>query len=306
MARERPIEHRAVFDAEVPFTNGGGLQATGFRLDIPGDDVSDEALGELFLRHLGLLMAGSVTIGNKRIVQERHRGGRGTEATRSAEPERRLVELSHPIADGMVTYPGLPAPEMDEFLTREASRAHYAPGTEFSIGRITMVGNTGTYLDSPFHRYSEGADLADLPLERLADLEGVLVRVAGSQERAIGRSTLAPYEVRGRAVLLHTGWDRHWGTPRYGSGEHPFLAAHAAAWLVEQGTALVGIDSLNIDDTADKRRPAHTTLLEAGIPVVEHMRGLEQLPPLGFRFHAAPPLVSQFGTWPVRAFAIVG
>lgn len=206
----------------------------------------------------------------------------------------------------MVTYPGLPAPEMSEFLSRADSRSRYAPGTEFSIGRVTMVGNTGTYLDSPFHRFDSGTDLAGLPLEQLADLEGVLVRVEGAAERAIGRAALAGLEVRGRAVLLHTGWASEWGTARYGSGEHPFLAADGAEWLVEHEAALVGIDSLNIDDTVDGRRPAHTTLLAAGIPIVEHLRGLELLPEKGFRFHAAPPRVREFGTWPVRAYAIVG
>ncbi len=303
MAAGRPGERRAIFDAAVSFTNGGNLRAEGFRLDIPGSDISDAELGELFLRHLGLLMAGEVTIRNKRIVDEAHRGSRGT-PTADRPDARRLVELSHAIEQGMTTYPGLPGPAIDEFLTREASRRNYAPGTEFSIGRIAMVGNTGTYLDSPFHRFPEGADLAGVPIERLADLEGVVVRLAGSSRRAIERAALVHYQATGRAVLLHTGWARHWRSEQYGEG-HPFLSADAAAWLVEQGAALVGIDSLNLDDTDDAGRPAHTTLLRAGIPVVEHLCGLEQLPVTGFRFHAVPAPVAGMSSWPVRAYAII-
>jgi kynurenine formamidase len=204
----------------------------------------------------------------------------------------------------MVTYPGLPGPEIGQHLTRRASRDHYAPGTEFAIGRISMVSNTGTYLDSPFHRYADGTDLAGLPLSRFADLDGVVVRTLGAHGRAIGRELLLPYDVTGRAVLLHTGWDRHWGTEQYGSG-HPYLTAAAAEWLADRKPALVGIDSLNIDDTEDGTRPAHTVLLAAGIAVVEHLRGLEQLPPRGFRFHAAPPAVEGMGTFPVRALAVL-
>jgi kynurenine formamidase len=205
----------------------------------------------------------------------------------------------------MITYPGLPGPAVGEFLAREQSKIRYAPGTEFSIGRITMVGNTGTYLDSPFHRFATGVDLAGLDLQSLADLEGVVVRVTGSAQRGVDRPALQAQTVAGRAVLIHTGWDRHWRTDQYASG-HPFLTADGAAWLAEQGAALVGIDSLNIDDTDDLRRPAHTALLAAGIPVVEHLCRLELLPPAGFRFHAAPPRVAAMSTWPVRAYAVIG
>lgn len=217
---------------------------------------------------------------------------------------RRLVELSHDIRHGMVTYPGLPGPEVTEFLTREASQARYARGTEFSIARISMVANTGTYLDAPFHRFADGADLAAVPLASVCDLDGVVVGIRGPG-RAVDRAALLPFEVRGRAVLVYTGWDRHWGTERYGI-DAPFLARDAAAWLAEKGAALVGIDSVNIDDIGDGTRPAHTVLLGAGIPIVEHLRGLDQLPARGFRFHAAPPLVHGIGTFPVRAYAVVG
>jgi kynurenine formamidase len=166
-----------------------------------------------------------------------------------------------------------------------------------------MVANTGTYLDSPFHRFAGATDVAGLPLQRVADLDGVVVRI-GAGRRAIDRDALAPYDVRGRAVLVHTGWDRYWATERYGTG-NPFLTAAAADWLVEQQAGLVGIDSVNIDDTSGPARPVHTALLAAGIPIVEHLCGLDQLPPSGFRFHAAPPQVVGIGTFPVRAYAVV-
>jgi arylformamidase len=213
----------------------------------------------------------------------------------------RLVDLSHPIHAGMVTYPGLPAPEIASHLTREDSRRVYAPGTEFDISRITMVGNTGTYLDSPFHRYADGTDLAGLPLESLVDLPALVVTVA---DRAIDVAHLAELDVAGRAVLLHTGWDRHWRTEAYGTGA-PYLTAGGARWLAERGAALVGIDSVNIDSTEGGERPAHSTLLAAGIPVVEHLTGLDALPAAGARFTAVPPRVVGFGTFPVRAYAAV-
>jgi arylformamidase len=216
---------------------------------------------------------------------------------------RRLIELSHQIHHGMITYPGLPGPELSDYLPREASPARYGPGTEFHIGRISMVANTGTYLDSPFHRFAGATDVAGLPLQRVADLDGVVVRI-GVGRREIDRDAFASYEVGGRAVLVHTGWDRYWATERYGTG-NPFLTAAAADWLVEQQAGLVGIDSVNIDDTSGPARPVHTALLAAGIPIVEHLCGLDQLPPSGFRFHAAPPQVVGIGTFPVRAYAVL-
>ncbi len=296
---------RVQFDAEVSFTNGGGLQAQGFRLDIPDRDISDEALAELFVQHLGLLMVDRVRISEKVVLREHHKGSRGTSEPGRQGTSRRVVELSHVVRHGMITYPGLPGPEISEHMTREASRSHYASGTEFHIGRISMVANTGTYVDTPFHRFADGADLARLPLARLADLDGIVVRMLGSGKRSVDRAEVAPHRVKGKAVLIHTGWDRHWGTERYGR-DHPYLTGEAAEWLAEEGAALVGIDSLNIDDTDDLARPAHTSLLAAGIPVVEHLRGLVQLPPQGFRFHAAPVSVEGMGTFPVRAYAIVG
>lgn len=215
-----------------------------------------------------------------------------------------FVDLSHTIAAGMLTYPGLPAPEISEHLGREESRSRYAPGTEFQIGRIAMVGNTGTYLDSPFHRYAGAADLSDLPLDRIADLPGIVVRARG--RTAIGPGVFDGIEIRGKAVLIHTGWDRHWGTPAYlDSGAHPHVTGEAAARLAEGEPALVGIDSLNIDRIEGGERPAHSALLARGIPIVEHLTGLGALPDSGFRFFAVPPRVQRFGTFPVRAFALL-
>ncbi len=216
---------------------------------------------------------------------------------------RRLVDLSHAISDGMVTVPGLPPPVIEEHLTRAASRERYTGGTEFSIGRITMVANTGTYLDTPFHRFADGHDLAGLQLERVVDLDGILVdaTVAG---RTIDETWFGD-DVRGKAVLVRCGWDSHWGSEAYGNGSHPFLTRAAAKRLVERGAALVGIDSQNVDDTGDGTRPVHSVLLEAGIPIVEHLTQLDQLPARGFRFSAVPPRVVGMGTWPVRAYAVI-
>jgi arylformamidase len=218
-----------------------------------------------------------------------------------ADP-RRLVDLSHAIENGMITYKGLPGPVVSDHMSREQSRANYAEGTEFQIGKITMVANTGTYLDTPFHRFPEGNDLAGLDLASVADLPGLLFHADRARGRAITRELFGRADLRGKAVLVHTGWDSHWRTEQYSNG-HPFLTEDAAGWLRESGAVLVGIDSFNIDDTADKRRPVHTILLGAGIPIVEHMRGLEQLPANGFRFSAVPAKVQGMGTWPVRAFA---
>jgi kynurenine formamidase len=306
-------EWRACFDAEVTFANGGGLRADGFRLDLPGEDptaITDDELAALFVRHLGLLMVDQVTISNRMLLREAHKGSRGVGGSPGGGSRgvgggaTTLVELSHVITAGMTTYPGLPGPEIGDHLSREASRDVYAPGTEFQIGRISMVANTGTYLDTPSHRYADGADLAGQPLASMVDLDGLVVRVPDGVT-AIDRLLLTPYEVAGRAVLIHTGWDRHWGTDAYGAGGHPHVTEDGAEWLVSQGAALVGIDSVNIDATAGKARPAHSTLLAAGIPIVEHLCGMEALPPHGFRFHAAPPRVAGMGTFTVRAYAVI-
>lgn len=210
------------------------------------------------------------------------------------------LELSHTIEHGLETYRGLPVPSICDFWSRESTRGKYAPGVEFHIGKIEMVGNTGTYIDAPFHRYADGADVAGLPLERLADLAGCVVRAR--DRRSIDRDVLDGRELAGRAVLFDTGWSRHWRTDAYFTG-HPFLTAAAARRLVEARVGLVGIDSLNIDDTADSERPVHSILLAAGIPIVEHLTGLAALPDGEFRFFATPAKVRGLGSFPVRAFA---
>ena len=213
-----------------------------------------------------------------------------------------LIDLSHRIEHGMTTYKGLPGPHICDYWTREASAANYDDGSSFQIGRIDMIANTGTYLDSPFHRFADGADLAGLPLERLAALPGLVVR---AEEPAVDAAAFEGLDVGGKAVLVHTDWDRHWRSEAYFTG-HPFLTEAAARLLAEHGAALVGIDSHNIDDTATRRRPVHTILLGAGIPICEHMTNLGVLPDTGFAFTAAPPRVAGMGTFPVRAFARIG
>jgi arylformamidase len=216
---------------------------------------------------------------------------------------RRLVDVSHPIEPEMITYAGLPGPVVTEFLTRDASRGKYAEGTTFSIGRVDMVANTGTYVDAPFHRFEEGRDVAGLPLEKLADLDGIVVDATG-EGRAVDADRFRGAELAGKAVLVRTGWSRHWRTPAYFEG-HPYLTRAAAERLAASRPALVGIDSLNIDDTRDGERPAHTLLLEAEIPIVEHLTGLDLLPSTGFRFHCVPAPFQGLGSFPVRAYAIL-
>jgi len=299
------MDRRVAFDFDIVFTNGGGLQGQDFRLDVPAEDVTDAWIGDALVRDLRLLMVGDVRIRNRRVLEEPHK--RGLDAAPSGDAtsaQRRLVDLSHPIVGGMTTYPGLPVPEIRPHLTREASTAHYAPGVTFAIDVITLCGNTGTYVDSPFHRLADGQDLGQLPLERLVDVPAVRVDVTGSASRAVDARALIPYELAGRAVLVHTGHDRHWGTEAYGR-DNPFLTAAAVNLLVEAGAAIVGIDSLNIDDPADLTRPAHSGLLGAGIPVCEHLTNLAAVPVEGARFSAIPAPVREFGTFPVRAIASI-
>lgn len=214
-----------------------------------------------------------------------------------------IIDLSHTVEHGMLTYRGLPAPIICDLLSREASKSHYAEGTAFHIGKIKMVANTGTYVDSPFHRYADGKDLSQLPLESLANLPGIVLH-AEVEQRAIGPELFRDVDVRNKAVLIHTGWSGYWGTDQYFEG-HPFLTEAAAKLLQEQGAALVGIDSLNIDDNCGGTRPAHSILLGAEIPICEHLCDLERLPDTGFRFHAVPVKVKALGTFPVRAYAVL-
>lgn len=215
----------------------------------------------------------------------------------------RLIDLSHEIEHGMVTYGGMPGPSISDWLSREASTARYAPGTTFQIGKIDLLANTGTYIDAPFHRYEHAPDIAGYALEAVADLPALVVRASGRSGRAIDVSDFAGVDVQGKAVLVHTGWDAHWRTDTYSAGGHPFLTKRVAEHLVKAGAALVGIDSLNIDDHKDGTRPVHTTLLGAGVAIVEHLTNLGALPDRGFTFFAVPPKVKGMGSFPVRAFA---
>lgn len=218
---------------------------------------------------------------------------------------KRLIDVSHTVEHGMITYKGLPAPIICDWMSREQARERYAPGNDFQIGKIEMVGNTGTYVDSPFHRYEHGKDLSELPLESVADLDCLVVRVDVSRGVAIDEVPLSASEVGGRAVLFQTGWDQHWRTDAYFEA-HPHLTERAADWLAKAGAALVGIDSMNIDSISTGERPVHSILLGRDIPIVEHMRGLHAVPTSGSRFFAVPVKVAGFGTFPVRAFVIDG
>ncbi|QIG39207.1 cyclase family protein [Microbacterium sp. 4R-513] len=299
-------DYRAHFDFQISFANGGELAGTGFRLDLPSADLDEAAIGRLLVQHLGLALVDRVELRGLRIVEEPHRGSRGVASGTVTDAATRVVDLSHRIRAGLVTYPGLPAPTITPHLTREDSRARYAPGTEFAMDVIHMIGNTGTYLDSPFHRYADGADLAGLDLSTLVGLRAEVFHLEDAwtpEHRGIRAETLLDRDVRGAAVLLHTGWDRWFGRPEYGKGS-PFLTEEGTRHLIDAGAVLVGIDALNIDDTeSGGERPAHSLLLDAGIHVVEHLTNLGSLPPSGARFTAAPPAVEGFGTFPVRAFA---
>jgi arylformamidase len=298
-------QYRASFDAAVSFSNGGDLSGHGFRVDLPAPGTGEAEIAALFAASLGLLMTDSVQLSNVAVFAEPHKGTRGGPSDHRPGPAAvagRLVELSHVIRAGLITYPGLPAPVITPHLTRQASRQHYAPGTEFAIDQLTLIGNTGTYLDAPYHRYADGADLSAISLEQTVDLPAAVVRVTGSAQHGIGAGALAALDFRGAAVLLHTGDDARFGTPAYAQDRH-WLTRAGAAWLADRGAALVGIDALNIDDAGDGERPAHTLLLAAGIPVVEHLTGLGQLPATGARFTAVPLRFEGTGTIPVRAFA---
>lgn len=288
-------DRRVVFDFAITFANGGGVQGQDFRLDIDGYSITDGELADYIVDDLRLLMVSKVDILNKRYVTEPHK------RTEPPDPPDApmLVDLSHPIHDGMITYPGLPGPTIGTHLSRAESRSHYGDGTEFHIGAIDMVANTGTYIDTPFHRYPDGHDVASLLLERVVGIPGVVV---DADQQVIGPDTFTNTETWGRAVLVRTGWDSNFGQSDY-VGDHPYLTEAAAQRLIEGGAALVGIDSANIDDTRDLQRPVHSLLLANQIPIVEHLTRLDQLPATPFEFYAIPPPVIGIGTFPVRAVA---
>ncbi|MEM7334216.1 MAG: cyclase family protein [Chloroflexota bacterium] len=293
------MEKRVQFDFEIEFTNGGGIQGQDFRLDVAGDDIADAVLADYIVEDLRLLMVGEVRILNKIIITEPHK-----RKPIDVDTPNTLIDLSHTIEDGLITYKGLPAPIICDYLSREESKAHYAEGTTFQIGKIEMVANTGTYLDSPFHRYEDGHDLSQLRLEQMADLDAIVIRAPYQDGLALGPELFMDKEIRGRAVLVHTGWDAHWNTDAYFEN-HPFLTEETAVYLQKCGVKLVGIDSVNIDDTRGKARPVHSILLKNNILIVEHLCNLQNLPEENFTFSAVPPMFAGVGTFPVRAFAKV-
>jgi len=292
------MNHRVQFDFEIDFSNGGGIQGRDFRLDIAGENISDRELADYLVADMRLLMVGAVRISNKRIIAEPHK----RKLLDTSASASRYVDLSHVIENGTVSHRGLPGPIICDYLSREASRARYAPGTEFHIAKIEMVANTGTYVDCPFHRFADGADFSQIGVEQFADIDAVVVRAEQRDSPAVGAEYFRGLEIRNRAVLVHTGWDRHWNAPEY-LGEHPFLTEDAANHLRDCGVKLVGIDSMNIDDTRGNARPVHSALLGAGILIAEHLCNLSAVPDDGFAFSAVPPRFKGVGTFPVRAMA---
>ena len=292
------MQKRVKFDFEIYFTNGGSIKGEDFRLDISGDDISDKVLADYIVEDLRLLMVGQTKILNKVIFEEQHKRKPIDENIKTDL----LIDLSHTIENGLVTYKGLPAPIVCDYLTREDSKQFYEKGTEFQIGKIEMVTNTGTYIDCPFHRYENGKDISEVGLECFADLEAIVIRVPHTEIKEITEGHLKNYEIRNRAVLIHTGWDEYWNTESYYEN-NPYLTERAAEYLRDCSVKLVGIDSHNIDNTNEKSRPVHTTLLGAEILIVEHLCNLYLLPEEGFTFSAVPPKFRGVGTFPVRAFA---
>ncbi|WP_080779946.1 cyclase family protein [Chryseobacterium phocaeense] len=294
------MEKRVKFDFKIFFTNGGSIKGEDFRLDIFGDDISDRVLADYIVKDMRLLMVGQVNILNKKILVEPHKRKPIDESV----AEELLIDLSHTIEDGLITYKGLQAPHICDYLSREQSKQNYDGDTSFQIGKIEMVTNTGTYIDCPFHRFADGKDTAQTALKNFAQLEAVMIHIPFTETLTITDDHLKNREIRNKAVLIQTGWDRHWNTELYYQ-DHPYLTEQAAIYLRDCNVKLVGIDSHNIDDTAGRTRPVHTVLLGAGILIVEHLCNLNKLPAENFTFTAAPPKFKDVGTFPVRAFASV-
>jgi kynurenine formamidase len=292
------MDKRVKFDFEIYFTNGGSLKGEDFRLDIDKDSFSDKELADYLVADMRLLMVGQIKILNKVVFAEQHKRKPITQKTENSL----LIDLSHTIEHGLVTYKGLPAPIVCDYLSRKDSKKFYEEGTEFQIGKIEMVTNTGTYLDCPFHRFSDGKDLSEIGLEAFTDLEGIKISVSFTETLAITKQHLEGFEIRNRAVLIHTDWSNHWNTEKYYEN-HPYLTKEAAEYLRDCQVKLVGIDSHNIDNTLTNSRPVHTTLLGAEILIIEHLCNLYLLPQEGFTFSAIPPKFKGVGTFPVRAMA---
>ena len=264
-------------------------------MDIDGEAIDDTVLADYIVSDMQLLMVAEVKILNKHYIEEKHK-----RSPVNITPYQNLVDLSHTVFNGLVTYKGLPAPIICDYLSRENSKQFYEEGTQFQIGKIEMVTNTGTYLDCPFHRFEDGKDLSQILLEQCAELDGITINA--KDVKAVGKEYFAGKELRNRAVLVYTGWAANWNTPAYFEG-HPYLTEEAAIFLKESGVKLVGIDSHNIDNTSGKTRPVHTTLLGAGILIAEHLCNLDSLPESGYLFNAVPPKIEGAGTFPVRAYA---
>ncbi len=292
------MQKRVKFDFEIYFTNGGHIKGEDFCLDINGTTISNKELAAYIVSEMRLLMVGETKILNKEIFEEAHKRKPIDKKTKTNV----LIDLSHTIENGLITYKGLPAPIICDYLSREDSKSRYEKGTEFQIGKIEMVTNTGTYIDCPFHRFEHGKDLSQVTLERFVDLDAIVIRIPYTTTIKITAQHLKKYNIRNRAVLIQTGWDTHWNTEQYYEN-NPYLTEKAAEYLRDCGVTLVGIDSHNIDDTRGKSRPVHTTLLGAEILIVEHLCNLYLLPDTGFTFSAIPPKFKGVGTFPVRAFA---
>lgn len=292
------MDKRVKFDFEIYFTNGGSIKGEDFRLDITGDTISDKELADYIVADLRLLMVGQTRILNKEIFNEAHKRKPINEKIETDL----LVDLSHTIEHGLVTYKGLPAPIICDYLSRENSKQFYEEGTQFQIGKIEMVANTGTYIDCPFHRFENGKDLSEVELKCFTDLDAIVMSVPFSETLKITEEHLKNYEIRNKAVLIHTGWDSNWNTEKYYEN-HPYLTEGAAIYLRDCSVKLVGIDSHNIDCTVGKTRPVHTILLGAEILIVEHLCNLYLLPKADFMFSAIPPKIKGMGTFPVRAMA---
>ncbi len=291
------MDKRVVFDFDITFTNGGGIQGQDFRLDIDEDQISDKALAACIVKDLRLLMVEKVDILNKHYINEKHK-----RKPDHIPPPESLIDLSHVVFDGLITYKGLPAPIICDYLSRETSKSNYEEGTSFQIGKIEMVTNTGTYIDCPFHRYAHGKDLSEVELESFANLEAITIHAEGAL--AIDVDYFKNKEIRNKAVIICTGWSAHWNTDTYFEN-HPFVTQAAAAYLRDAKVKLVGIDSHNIDDTRGKSRPVHTILLGSEILIVEHLCNLDKLPEDNYLFSAVPPKFKGAGTFPVRAFATI-
>jgi len=291
------MSRRVVFDYDIQFTNGGGIQGQEFRLDINDETISDERLADYLVWDMRLLMVGKVKIFNKRYITEPHK--------RTPVPRftgTKYIDLSHTIFDGLVTYKGLPAPVVCDYLSREQSKDIYGDGATVQIGKIEMVANTGTYVDCPFHFFEDGKDLAAMKLEAFADLPAITIDATDRMEAGV--ELFKNKEIRGKAVLVHTGWSKHWNTEAYFTN-HPFVTKEAAEYLRDCAVKLVGIDSHNIDDTRGSSRPVHATLLNDEILIVEHLCQLDLLPESGYTFNAVPPKFQGVGTFPVSAYAKV-